>query len=218
MQLTQKVEGYKLEAKQVIDATGLAGQKAEVLLVMDCSGSMDALYRSGLVQDTVERALGLALNFDDDGRVPAVAFDSRTIDLVDVTAENIEGYVEREIVRKHSLGGGTRYAPALKAIAKRFGNNGMPGYGLFVTDGNCEDTQAAEKMMRELSELPIFFNFIGVGRESFAFLKKLDNLTGRKVDNAGFSHVQNPKSFSYSDLLAEFPKYLPAARAAGVLK
>lgn len=34
-----------------------------------------------------------------------------------------------------------------------------------------------------------FFKFIGIGKEEFPFLNKLDTLTGRLIDNAGFMKV-----------------------------
>lgn len=209
-----------LSAKQAIDESGLNGQKAEVLLVLDCSGSMGDRYNNGEVQGVAERALALALNFDDDGRVPAVAFDSRCIELVEVTATNLASYVDREVVRKHRLGGGTNYAPALAQIARKYTGRdpSVPGFCIFVTDGNCDDRSASERLVRELSVQPIFWQFVGVGSEAFTFLKKLDTLTGRKVDNAGFLEARSLGDVTYQALLKEFSSYPSTARRAGILQ
>ena len=57
-----------------------------------------------------------------------------------------------------------------------------------------------------------------VGKSSFGVLEKLDNLTGRLVDNAGFFAVENVDTLSdaalYELLLGEYPDWLRAARTA----
>ena len=49
----------------------------QVVLVVDRSGSMGHEYRSGAVQDVVDRVLGFSVIVDDDGEVPAIFFDHR---------------------------------------------------------------------------------------------------------------------------------------------
>jgi hypothetical protein len=75
--------------------------------------------------------------------------------------------------------------------------------------------------MRTTSALPAFWQFIGIGKSSFGVLEKLDNLTGRLVDNAGFFAVENVDRLSdaalYELLLSEYPDWLRTARKAKVL-
>ena len=40
-----------------------------MVLVLDISASMNALYKSGVIQRVIERILGLAVSFDDDGQI-----------------------------------------------------------------------------------------------------------------------------------------------------
>lgn len=40
---------------------GIAGQRAQVVLVLDISASMNALYKTGVIQRVIERILGLAV-------------------------------------------------------------------------------------------------------------------------------------------------------------
>ena len=216
--------GHELKMKQqvelaqkAVDQTGLNGQKAQVILMLDCSGSMQNHYNDGSVQTLAERALALAMVFDDDQQVPVIAFDSRTIVCTPATPDTIQGYVSREIERKHQLGGGTNYANAMNAAFKQWNSSGEVGLIIAVTDGNADDRRAAEQLIRELSSKPVFWQWLGVGNESFDLLRSLDSLPNRKVDNAGFFQVRSPSELDYSGLLNEFPKYLVAARQAGVL-
>ena len=100
-------------------------------------------------------------------------------------------------------------APTPKALA-------APVYILFVTDGNCDDRSETEKVIREASNYGIFFQFIGIGSQSFAFLKKLDTLSGRVIDNANFFEVDDLDHIDdqelYNRLMAEFPTWVSQAR------
>ncbi|MGW6202129.1 VWA domain-containing protein [Streptomyces sp. NPDC055089] len=74
--------------------------------------------------------------------------------------------------------------------------------------------------MKDASELPIFWAFVGFGGR-VEFLEKLDGLRGRKVDNASFFHTANPHTVTdnqlYDGLTHEYAGWLAAATAAGIL-
>ncbi|WP_274644294.1 VWA domain-containing protein [Pseudomonas serbica] len=57
--------------------------------------------------------------------------------------------------------------------------------------------------------------------EGFEFLVNLDNMEGRKVDNANFFAIKDPAAFPddklYSLLMNEYPQWLVAAREARIL-
>ena len=118
------------------------------------------------------------------------------------------------------LGGGTAYAPAMEAAMKQWNSSGDPGLVCVITDGNCDDRAATERLVCSASEAAIFWQFIGVGNESFDFLRKLDDLpvpTKRRIDNAGFTPVRSLSDLTFASLLNEFPSYLQKARAAGIV-
>jgi hypothetical protein len=100
-------------------------------------------------------------------------------------------------------------------------NTAVPTLVLFFTDGGFTKRSAIEKLMIRASSRPAFWQFIGIGRSGFGVLEKLDTMTGRTVDNAGFFSVNTVDSLSdaelYQLLLSEYPDWLRAARAANVL-
>ena len=53
-------------------------------------------------------------------------------------------------------------------------------------------------------------------------MERLDRLTGRRVDNAGFFAVDDIDSLTdadlYARLLSEFPAWIRAATSAGVIR
>ena len=70
--------------------------------------------------------------------------------------------------------------------------------------------------------LPIFWQFIGIGKADFGALTALDELSGRVVDNAGFFAVDDVSRISddqlYPPAASEFLDWLTAARHAGVCR
>jgi len=98
---------------------------------------------------------------------------------------------------------------------------GLPVYAMFVTDGAPGDRAASQRVVTEVSKEPLFWQFIGVGDGKFEFLEKLDDLKGRFLDNADFFAVPDPSKLSddqmYERLMNEYPTWLAAARAKGLL-
>jgi hypothetical protein len=215
-----------------IEKAGLAGHRASVVLVLDVSGSTRDLYRSGAMQAVADQAFVMALNFDDDGEVPVCLFESRAHDRGTLTLENHHGFIDRA---RRGLNGGTCYSAALRwcRVAAMPDGKGrgaralhhqmalpapQPTYVLFVTDGNpTDDRNAIKAQLIEASYEPVFFQFIGVGGERFAFLEALDTMAGRLIDNANFFAVPDPRSFTdeqmFGALLAEYPSWVRLARS-----
>lgn len=207
--------------------------KAQVVLALDYSGSMSHLYDNGTVQDTVERILPFGLAFDDNGEVDSYLFHDGVIKMKDpITLNNLDGYVNREM-RRHNMGG-TNYAPVLNKIYDEFKNSksffGLgseqpmeyPVYIIFITDGENFDKSDTERIIKEMSKKGFFIQFIGIGGSTFRFLEKLDDLSGRQLDNANFFKVNDIKNMSddalYGGLMTEYPGWLIQAKDAKLVK
>lgn len=220
----------------VLDLTkkqGIENQKAQVVLCMDISGSMGGLYRNGYVQEVLERIVPIALQFDDNGELDLYLFsDYCKKHSKNVTLQNLENFISREIYGKYEMNG-TEYARPMKMIKEEaVGGGGFfssakkklkyPVYVVFITDGRNDDEYEAEKTIKEISHHGIFFQFVGIGKTSFPFLERLDNLQGRFIDNANFFKVPDLTSMADSDmyekLLAEFPSWLKLAKEKNIIE
>jgi hypothetical protein len=207
--------------------------KAQVVLALDYSGSMNHLYNNGTVQDTVERILPFGLAFDDNGEVDSYLFHDGVIKMKEpITLNNLDGYVDREM-RRHNMGG-TNYAPVLNKIFDDFKNSksffGLgsdqpmeyPVYVIFITDGENFDKADTERVIKEMSKKGFFIQFIGIGGSTFSFLEKLDDLSGRQLDNANFFKVNDIKNMSddalYGGLMTEYPGWLIQAKDSKLVK
>ncbi len=209
---------------------GLDGLRAAVYLVLDYSGSMRPYYQDGSVQALADRVLGLSAHLDDDGRVPVVFFSTDIDAVTELPLAGHEGSVE-QIVTGLGHMGKTSYHLAMDAVIDHYLDSGTtdPALVVFQTDGGPINKLAAERYLCKSAKLPLFWQFIGFGdphSKQFDFLRRLDELPvpgSRIVDNAGFFHAGEdprrvPDTELYDRLVAEFPSWLSAARAAGIVR
>ncbi|HHB2481405.1 TPA: VWA domain-containing protein [Bacillus cereus] len=232
--LTKKAKTVMLEKK-------IFGEKAQVAVADDISISMDTLYDNGTMQELNDRLLSIGMNLDIDKSIDVFAFGRGSHAIGSVTEGNHRGFIDNVLLQKVSLEGSTYYAGVMDKIVKKYGQpvqkQGLfsrlmgsksttekptvPTLVFFVTDGDNFDKAEAEKIIRESSNQAIFWQFIGVGRAEFKFLKKLDDMSGRFLDNANFFHVNDLRKISDEEfmdrVLNEFPQWIKEARAKGVL-
>lgn len=225
---------------------GLAQHRARVCLVLDISGSMQSLYRKGLVQKFAERILALGCKFDDDGAIDVFLFGKNVHKGEPMGLSNWSSYVDR-MIRQHPLEGDTRYGLAIETVRRHYFPDAgggerkepikaeLPVYVMFVTDGTTSDKPLTERQIRWASREPIFWQFMGIGKgkksknkslssfadSDFPFLEKLDELDGRFIDNADFFSVASPDEHSdpelYDLLMTEYPGWVQLARQKGLL-
>ncbi|MEU8567139.1 VWA domain-containing protein [Streptomyces pathocidini] len=224
--------GLHKAAGAALRRRGLGGERVGVYLVLDRSGSMRRYYKDGTVQHLAEQALALSANLDDAATVPVVFFSTDIDGTADLTLGAYEGRVE---ALHADLGhmGRTNYHRAVEAVVEHYEKSRAdgahaPALVLFQTDGAPTSRPAAEKALCEAAKLPIFWQFIGFGdpeAKGFDFLRRLGELAvpeKRAVDNAGFFPAgTDPLELSddelYEGLTAEFPRWLAAAREAGIV-
>lgn len=205
--------------------------KAQVVVVMDYSGSMRKMYKSGTVQRVISKLLPLGLTFDDNGEVEVFRFENSYKQFPSLHIGNYSDYVEKILFDGKGMGG-TEYAPVLNAIKKEylaektkglFGifkkNSGNaeksaknPVFVIFITDGDNSDKPATDRIIRELSAMNCFVQFVGVGSAAMKYLEKLDDLSGRECDNTGFVRFANIENVSdselYDNVLEQFADWL----------
>jgi Mg-chelatase subunit ChlD len=139
--LRKRIVDLSKKAAFAANKHGIEGQRAQVVLVLDISASMNALYKTGVVQRVIERLLGLAVSFDDDGQIDLLLFGTNAYRLPPVTLDEIEGYVERVILSQYKIREATNYAAPLRLIRDQYRSpQPAPVFVIFLTDGkNCRE-------------------------------------------------------------------------------
>jgi len=209
---------------------GLEEHRAKVALCLDISISMNNLYHNGLVQSFVEKILALGCRLDDDGAIDIFLFGEEGHQPAPVTYKDFNGYVNR-IIKQHPLEPDTRYSTAIEMVRNHYTKykyersepfkSEVPVYVMFLTDGQPSDKTASTRALKNASYEPIFWQFMGVGRSDFSYLERLDDLTGRYVDNADFFSVSSLTQYNddelYSKLINEYPNWLKQASQKGLV-
>lgn len=104
----------------LLDKEGLTSPApVRVGLAADISGSMHPLYQRGVVQETVDRLLGVAARFDDDGSLDFWTFSDSCHQTEAATPDTYGEFIRQHVLNKeHShYWQGTSYAPVMRAMA-----------------------------------------------------------------------------------------------------
>lgn len=195
---------------------------AKVGLVLDISGSMVPRFKNGTVQSIVNKTLPLAVQFDDDGELDFWFYGTTARQMDSVNLKNYTKAVPDDW--KHlmmELGGRNNEPIVMRMVVDEYKDTKIPAYVLFITDGGVNNKKEIRNIITEASHLPIFWQFVGVGGKNYGVLEKLDTMTGRYVDNAGFFALDDFMKVSneelYARLLEEFPAWLEAIRKKGMI-
>ena len=208
-----KVELEKRNLQEVV---------ARVALVMDISGSMNHSYKDGTVQEIINKILPVAVQFDDDGELDFWFFGSNCTRRPSVNMRNYEQAVPADWRNlQRSLGGSNNEPAVMQEVIAEYETSKLPAYVVFISDGGIYSTAKIKELLISASYLPIFWQFVGVRGSNYGILEKLDNMSGRYVDNANFFALDDfrtvPNQELYSRLLNEFPAWLKAIKSNGVL-
>lgn len=214
------------KAQVSLEKARLTDTRARVGLVLDASGSMNAQYSRGHVQEVVDRLLPLAVHFDDDAALDCWAFGARPQQLSSVTLRNFKDFISTDHGgwKQWDLGARVNDEPkAMRMVIDYYKQSGdrTPIYILFISDGGVHENSKITKLMIEAARLPIFWQFVGLGGRGYGILEKLDDMDGRVVDNCNFFALDRldeiPEEKLYDLLMEEFPDWLKAAKTAGIL-
>ena len=191
---------------------------ARVGLVLDASGSMMSQYRTGKVQEVIERLLPLAVHFDDDAALDVWAFSSNTIALPPATLNNYADFINTTEGgwRNWGMMSINNEPKVIKQVIELYQQTQLPVLVIFISDGGVSRNKEIKDLLTGAACLPIFWQFVGIGGRNYGVLEQLDTMAGRVVDNCGFFALDDLNSVSeqelYDRLLSEFPLWLKAAK------
>lgn len=216
----------------IMEEKGFGGIRVNIGAIMDRSGSMSGLYARGVVQDTFERVVPVAMRLAPVEKVDTWFFASQSRKTPDCTPANLDGYVERHAPphgglfwRGDGIGFGNNEACCMQDVIQHYTTShtpALPTMVLFFHDGGVTDSAGITRVMKEASSLPLFWQFVGLGKGSFTILERLDSMSGRVVDNCKFFRMPTITRMSdeqlYEQFLAGFSIWLAAAHSKGIVR
>jgi uncharacterized protein YegL len=231
-QSAPKLLDLSKKAAVSLEKRGLGDHRAKVALCLDISASMVPHYSNGTIQEFAERILALSCRLDDDGSIDIFLFGEEGYTPAPLTVKDFAGYIGR-MQKEYKLEYDTRYSTAMELVRKHYIQpykyeraepyaTDIPVYVMFLTDGQPTDKMASTKAIKNAAYEPIFWQFMGIGNDKMDYLERLDDLTGRYIDNADFFHANNVRTMSddilYDKLMNEYPKWLKQAKEKGLIK
>jgi stress response protein SCP2 len=201
----------------------LSSTTARVGLVLDASGSMSGQYSKGKVQNIIERLLPLAVHFDDDEELDTWAFSTATLSLPAATLENYNDYINtvKGGWRKWGMMSTNNEPLVIEQVIKHYKKTCLPVLIIFISDGGVSKNKEIQQLLTSAANLPIFWQFVGIGGRNYGIFEKLDTLPGRIVDNCGFFALDDLDSISeqalYDRLLSEFPLWHKTAKLKNII-
>ncbi|WP_433663125.1 vWA domain-containing protein [Nocardia sp. CA-128927] len=226
----EKLDMRKREVAKVLISKDAFGIRARVVLVIDKTGSMIKQYRTEVVHRVVQRMVPVATQLDNNGSLEAYLYAHSFAKLPDITVAHSDEWAHTFLhlsgahagIDYNRIGGRNDELPIMRDIMASLRPGDGPTLILFFTDGGFANKREIGALMREAAQLPAFWQFIGLGRANYGLLRSLDEMTGRIVDNAGFFALDDIDQVDdgelYARLLGEFPDWLKAAKAAGILR
>lgn len=168
-----------------------AEQPVQVVMCMDASGSMFDMYRNGRVQRVVDKFFAFSSTLSDNASMDLWAFGAKSRQFGAVTMDNVRDYTFAE------AGGFERWMSmlnyqynnepeAMRDIMMIYGALRKPVMVLFLTDGRLSSDWEIEEILIKTSRFPIYWQFVGLHGEEYGILERLQEIDGRRSDNAAF--------------------------------
>ncbi len=185
-------------------------------------------YSNGNVQRLVERALGYSFQLDKDGVIPVIAFDSVLWRPVNVSLDNYQGVVDREIWHPHQMGS-TRLDLVLEDLLKEAKKTNEPIFAEIVTDGNPDQhcKPRCTQLVKELSGYPVHIKFLAIRPVDYleelddlpAGTRLVDNVDSKSFDGSDYPPLDAISDLQFADAMAdEVNTWIDAATRRGILQ
>jgi len=189
--------------REMLVGLDLPGLRAEIIVILDDSGSMSKEYRERIVHQLLLRILAFGLNLDKNG-IPVIKYN----DPAHPIWLNADNYLNAPNLIGH-CGGGTPMTEAYDVAVKMADGHDKLTIIINITDGAPNVwTTMSNSVMRSAGK-PIFNKKVAVKQDAMGYLKELDDLpsrfeietiedpvTGEKVPvkdaNDNFVIIENP--------------------------
>lgn len=229
--------------RKELKTNGMQNHEARVCLILDISGSMqnpnkffDDKVKGNRVQGLINKALTMALAFDDNQSVELFAFGDKSYFCEEpINRDNFMHATEIVLKSAGGLKNETNYAAPVAAVREHYFKNSEllkkqqpcdepPVFAIFITDGEPNTAKhEAMKQFKAASHQAIFFKFIALkGQQEdqeFTFLQNIDDHQVKEhkdddsffIDNSDLVVLNDPKELTMQQLINEYRPWLMEA-------
>ncbi|WP_199551700.1 VWA domain-containing protein [Streptomyces sp. N35] len=202
--------GLALQAAQALTASGAAGRRAAVYLVLDHDWIMEEYYENFSVQAFADKVLALSANLDDDGTVPVVFSGDENPFMEEISLSNYRGRIG-QLHTQVDWGIGD-VAAAMRAVINHYQASGAAGPAYVIVQVGDEpfDKANVRTLLQNSESLGLFWQFVGFGNNGdLNFYKNLNASSRVTFRNAAFYNAGGtpsaiPNESFYENLLQGF--------------
>jgi hypothetical protein len=148
----------------------LRGLRAQMIVLLDGSGSMMSDYRNGKVKQMLIRTLGFTLNLDPDGEIPVIVYGGSVNRPVDINTGNYQQ--ADQLVRPDF--GSTSMTQALATALELAAKYGMLTIIVNITDGNPNNQVTMSNQVILSSGYPCIVKNLAI--RPVSYLQEIDTL------------------------------------------
>ncbi|MGM9991999.1 MAG: VWA domain-containing protein [Candidatus Bruticola sp.] len=204
--------------KQVIPHLGLSQSRAKVILALEASLNTANFFANGSMQTLVSKIFPIAELLNPAKELEYWLFGGRSKKMFTIKRDNLAAAIPNDWGSlMWSLGEHKNEITAMADIITSHQPVAMPVLVMFVTSGNPAIDNHLEQMLVNASQLPLFWQFLGIGGTNYGILNRLENIGNLAYNNAkfatisGFSQQSSPELYKF--LLSGFSKWIRDIRA-----
>ena len=216
------LNGSVQNLKKVLPSLNLAQCRARIVLVIEASQQTAKYFSDGSMQNLITKVLPLAMQFSNNAQLEYWLYGSRPKKMFPIGEKNYASAIPNDWGSlMWSLGENKSETTAMTEVLSSCQPFNMPTYILFITSGNIPLNSQIEQMVVSSSQLPVFWQFLGMGNTRYGVFENIANLPGSTVSNAKFAAIsgfsQNSTPELYKFLLGDFSKWRKEAAKIGII-
>ena len=207
--------------RKVLPGLDLTQCRARIVLAIEASKNTAKFFSDGSMQNLITKVLPLAMQFSANAQLDYWLYSGRCKKMFPIGERNYAAAIPNDWGSlMWSLGENKTETTAMTEILSSCQPFNMPTYILFITSGNVALDNQIEQMVVSSSQLPVFWQFLGMGGNRYGVFERIQNLSGAAINNAkfaaisGFSQHSTPELYKF--LLGDFSKWRKEAIRRGI--
>lgn len=208
--------------ERIVQQRGMSNASAKVAVVMDMTQTMLWDYEDGTISKAISKFMPVIAQLDGNCKADFWLYGDIPREMPTITPDNYVNAIPRDWTRiMQELGGGNDELKVMNAVAQKYSGIRTPVYVIFVTVGSIKGGNAVADFIRQQSNKPIYWQFIGLNGMRYGDIEHPESIQGRMTDNVGFFEVDDFDDANdgslYNMMFAKFPQWLNDIRQKGLI-
>lgn len=208
--------------ERTVQQCGISNATAKVAVVMDMTKTMLWDYEDGTISKAISKFMPVVAQLDGNCQADFWLYGDIPREMPPLTLDNYANAIPRDWTRiMQELGGGNNELNVMNTVAQKYSGISTPVYVIFVTVGSIQDGNAVADFIRQQSNKPVYWQFIGLNGMRYGDIEHPESIQGRTTDNIGFFEADDFDDMNdgrlYNMMLAKFSKWLNEAKQKGLI-